>query len=113
MVCTSGESWFKNLFERFMDQKYRIVLFLIADLQLCPAALFHFASRVTTGDTDHLSEEWLLQASNLAGANLEASQHRRGGQRPHTGLRGEVHRYSGVAAAGLQLGGGKPGGQPT
>ncbi len=39
-----------------------------------------------------MKEEWLLQASNLAGANIEASQHRRGaGARRHqTGIHGET-----------------------
>ena len=61
------------------------------DLQLCPAALVHFASRVTTGETEYLSEEWLTHASNLAGANQEASQHRRGANRPKTGIRGKAN----------------------
>jgi hypothetical protein len=33
----------------------------LLDLQLCPAALVHFASRVTNGDTDYLHEDWLDQ----------------------------------------------------
>jgi hypothetical protein len=91
LVCTCSEILVQKFVCKIYGLTYRLVLFLVADLQLCPAALVHFASRVTTGDTDYLREEWLLQASNLAGANLEASQHRRGGQRPHTGIRGEIH----------------------
>ena len=43
----------------------------LSDLQLCPAALVHFASRVTTGeDTDYLLEDLLQQVNIFAAGEM-------------------------------------------
>jgi len=67
-----------------LDQKSSLL-----DLNLFPAALVHFSSKVTRAEPSFLKPEFIQTLSNIQGANQAASQYRKGGARAQTGISGE------------------------
>jgi len=64
----------------------------LLDLNLFPAALVHFSSRLTQAPSEDLqpllSSTYTANLSNVEGANMAASQHRKGGKKRETGISG-------------------------
>jgi len=70
----------------------------LLDLNLVPASLIHF-SVPEQADTQHwIHQDHLQNLSNVEGANKAASQFRKGGKKPETGISGEYKGKQALAS---------------